>query len=1233
MNRELSIESPGAPPARFADWQGTDRYAVRRCIGTGGMGAVYEAFDRERGQAVAIKRLRFFSPAALYLFKQEFRTLEDVHHPNLVRLHELVATEARDVFFTMELVLGVDLVEHVLDQGKVDFDRLRAALRQLVEGVQALHAAGKLHRDIKPSNVLVTPEGRVVLLDFGVATDLSELIDESVRPEGPIVGTASYMAPEQASGAAPTPASDWYGVGAILFEAMVRGAPFVGSVGEVLRLKSAVDAPAPSGCAPNVPPDLDALCRALLRRAPDQRPTGPEILRRLGASREHASASPVPGPDPSGMGKLFGRTEHLSALRDAFNATRADRSVTVRIGGPPGAGKSALVQAFLDELASRGDAVVLRGRVHQRESVPYKAIDGWVDALSRLLLRLSDGGSPVALPADVWALARLFPVLRRVPEIADVREQALGDPHRVRRRAFGALRELLGSLAHRQPVVICVDDVHWGDADSAALLLDLVRPPQGWPLLLLMTYREDEAGTSPFLAETRVHWPQAAETRDLAVGPLGADEARNLALALLGTQDVTTQARAQAVARESGGSPFLVEELVRSHQNIAPPGGAAEAMTLEQSVGARVSRLSPGPRRLLEMIAVGGRPLPVATVADAAEVDTGVDDAIALLRACRFVRVGLRHGHEVVETTNDRIREAILAGLSDDLVRERHARLARVLQATPGADPETVAVHLFGSAQEELAGPYAQRAAEQAMTQLAFDRAVQLFRLALVATPAASTNSRGLRVRLAEALAAAGRGAEAARAYLNAAEGVFGLQRVDLERAAAEQLLACGRIDEGAVVLHRVLAAGGMRAPRSTLSALFWLVLYRLWGAVIGLRVRARGADAVRHEDRARIDALYAVAMGFAVVDVLLGACMQARHLILALRAGDGFQILRATSIEASQLASLGGRQGRRERGLVEVARRLATRSDSAEGKAFFEMTLGMMLFLRGRWSEAGVQLDLAAAMLPNARAYWETNGHLFRVHSLYFAGNVEELVTRQARMCADAVDRGDLYTTVNFATTTLIATHLAADDPEGARRQAREAMAQWSQSGFFVQQWQAMAFEPEIDLYVGDGGAAYDRLTRDLPALRRSLLLNVQFIRALTLYVRGRCAIGSIDSDPVGRRERVAEARAMSRRLAREGMPWTAPLSAMVKAAAENAAGKRAAAVAALRAAIDRAQLAGMSMHATAARHRLGELLGGEEGQKLMEIALQALRVQGIRDPSRWLAVFLPGRWGDRSV
>jgi tetratricopeptide (TPR) repeat protein len=1230
MNRHPAIDSRKAPLARLAEWRGTERYRVRRCIGTGAVGAVYEAFDAEREAVVALKKLRHFSPATLYLFKQEFRTLADVHHPNLVRLYELFATEDRDVFFTMELVHGVDLVAYVRPEGVLDVDRLRPAMRQLVEGVEAIHAAGKLHRDIKPSNVMMTPEGRAVLLDFGVAIELARAGDDDLEAEQPIVGTASYMAPEQASGAPLSPASDWYGVGAVLFEALVGSPPFLGSVADVLKMKRQVAASLPSACAEGLPPDLDALCGALMNRAADERPTGPEILRRLGVSRHAGGAlPPTAAVEPSSTVKLVGRRQPLGKLREAFEAVRAGNSVTVRVHGPSGMGKSALVQEFLDGLVAGGDALILRGRAYERESVPYKAIDGWVDALSRHLLRLSDRGDLFRLPGDTWALARIFPVLRRAPEIGEMHAPLADDPHRMRRRAFAALRELLASLAERQPVVVFVDDVHWGDADSAALLLDLVRPPNAPPVLFVLTHRDEQEEGSPLLAATQAHWPPGAEVRTLTVGPLDEDDAGRLALALLGAGDDAARAAAAAIARESHGSPFLVEELVRAQQARRSQGPTPAIFTLDESVAERVALLPDDARLLLEVVAVSGLPLPVNTVSAAAGELPRADEAFALLRAHRFVRFGLRAGREIVETTHDRIREAIVSRLPPGRTRLHHGRLARVLEANKDADPQAVAIQLLGAGEYDRVGAYAERAAEQAIAKVAFDRAVQLFRLALDHTDASSRDAVRLRLRLAGALAWAGRGAQAAQVFLEAAERETGAPRIELERAAAEQLLSSGRIDEGARVLHGVLAAIGMRAPRSTLSAVFWLVVYRAHLAVVGIRFRTRGADDVRAEDRMRIDAMYAVAMGFAIVDVVLAACMQARVLIHSLRGGDRHQILRAAALEATQLAATGGRPSRRERQLIDVAEAIREQvGDDAEAGSVLEGAKGVAAFLRGQWRESRVILEAAHRKLPDARSPWFSNANLFAVRCLYFSGEIKELVRRQASVFADAQDRGDLYTLVNYATTTMMTTHLAADDPESARRCARENMARWSQTRFLVQHWQAMAYEPDVDLYLGNGGAAYDRLLRDLPALRRSLLLNVQFVRGMTCYARGRCAVASIGSVPKLRRARIAEARRMARRLARERMPWTSVLAAMVSAAAENADGRRDEAIASLRRAVTAAESTGMAMHAAVSNHRLGEAIGGSEGAALTTAARAQIDGEGIRNAARWLAIYLPGTW-----
>jgi hypothetical protein len=755
------------------------------------------------------------NPASVYRFKQEFRTLTDVQHPNLVHLYEFVTDESGDVFFTMELVRGMHFLHYVRDpRGTVDFDRLRQTFRQLVDGIMALHSAGKLHRDIKPSNVLVTREGRVVILDFGVAAELSTLRGYP-SGEREVVGTVPYMAPEQALSAAPHPASDWYSVGVVLYTALAGAHPFVGPANEIIAQKLSADPVPPHQRARDVPADLESLCLSLLSRAPEKRPAGAEVLRRLGAPPD--GPSEVTRARAQAGTALVGREAHLQALGAAVEATDVSGQVAVFAAGLSGMGKSALIRQFLQEQVQRSDALVLSGRAYERESVPFKAVDALVDALSMHLVRSAREGTPVRLPDDVGVVAKVFPVLGSVPGIKAPSKEVVLEPMRVRRRAFVALRELIASAAAHRRLILYVDDAQWGDADSAALLLELLRPPTTLRLLLLVSYRENEADGSDFLRELRPRLPERVQVRELDVGPLSLDDAEQLAFALLGAEE-QSRSVAQSVARESGGSPFLVEELVSTLLETASVDAPTRpvdlsAVTLEQMVSERSRQLPEDARRLLEVIAIEGRPVPVSIAASAVGVGERTDELVGLLRAHRFVRGGLRGGREVVEMSHDRIRETVAAQLSAGVTREHHARLARVLESTCDANPEMMAVHLLGAGESARGARFAEAAAEQATAKLAFDRAAQLFRTATAIVPASSEDGRRLRLRLARVLEWAGRGTEAARVYEEVARVAPANERTALERAAAEQLLTCGRIDEGAAVLHRVLSAVNLEAP------------------------------------------------------------------------------------------------------------------------------------------------------------------------------------------------------------------------------------------------------------------------------------------------------------------------------------------------------------------------------------------------------------------------------------
>ena len=1240
------------------------------------MGVVYEARDRESGQSVALKTLLNATPAALYMFKQEFRTLADVDHPNLVRLYEFVMGESDRVFFTMELVRGTDFLSYVrgpaargelppgvtersgkrivkgdrsaapdtdgvLDptprgagnpkrkRSLADFDRIRSPLIQLVEGVTALHARRKLHRDIKPSNVLVTPEGRVVLLDFGVAIELSRVVDDEMREENQLVGTAAYMAPEQAFDE-PSPACDWYSVGVMLYEAIVGHPPFIGSATAVLELKNTLDPSPPSELVEDVPADLEALCRALLQREPTARPTGPEILQRLGGTvgkrAETTSSGVMPVADTAAEVDLAGREMHLRRLREAFDTTRKGSTVAVRVRGHSGMGKSALVNAFLDGLVEWGDALVLRGRSYAHEAVPYKAVDGVIDALSRYLLSVGDDDLSTTLPKDTWAVARLFPVLRRVPVIGALAEEPVSDPQRVRRRAFRALRELFTSLARRRPLVLFVDDAQWGDTDSAALVLELIRPPDAPPLLLTMTCREEEEQTSPFLSELKARCPQHADMRDLLVGPLEYAEARQLAIRLLGSNDDSARAMADAIARESGGNPFLIEELARGVASQARMlGQAAVAVghgALEQLVRERLAQLPDDARRCLEVIAVSGRPVPVAIASEAADIGEALGGVFALLRTRRFVRAGIRAGREVIEVLHERIRETIVAQLAPAIVREHHGRLARALEAAPHPDVEALATHLFAAGNTDRAVQFAERAAEQAVVKLAFDQAAHLLRLTLDTFPASSAEGSRLRKRLGEVLEWAGRGAEAGHVYLEAAEGAPWLQKLDMQRAAAEQFHSSGLMEEGSQVLRSVLAGVGVWAPRSPLTALLWWIFQHLWLRVVGLRFRARQL----HPDvRLRIDTLNTVALGFALVDHILGIAMKARVLVVALREGDRLHASRGAALVALDMAGYVGPERSTERALRALAEELLEQEPNPVAKYTVRLAAAVTLHYRGRFKEAKEALDPIQALATNRRVGAQT-ALLFTIHSIQFLGDMTDLTDRYTRAVADAEERGNLFMSVALRTSTAASVWLAADDPAKARRELREAMAQWAQKRFSSPEWRATLSEAEVDLYVGDAPGAYERVRGLLRAMRKNFFL-VYYSRALVAFIHGRAAIASVPSlSPARRRERLREARRLIGVVGQKKMPWTAPLVSILEAGVARAEGDRARAEAALRAAITGAEAADMALHAAAARHELGLSIGGDEGAGLVRDAEEAMATRGVQAPARFAPMLVPG-------
>lgn len=1234
-----------------------ERFEIRRRLGTGGMGVVYEAFDRDRGQTIALKTMRRADPKALYRFKQEFRGLADLTHPNLVTLYELFAV-GDFWFFTMELIAGTDFSSYVRhgppksgDEPPADetaearAGRLRKALHQLVAAVAAIHDAGKIHRDIKPSNVMVTAEGRVVVLDFGVSTELKQS-GLPASTDDQIVGTVAYMAPEQGTGHSLDPACDWYSVGVVLYEAMTGSVPFQGQLLDVLKAKQEVDPPAPSARVPGVPPDLEALCMELLRRDPAGRPSGREFLARLQGAvpppRAGAGTTATHAATP-----LIGRERHLGALRAAFDAVHQGGPVIVHVFGRSGTGKSALVQSFLDEVVAADEAIVLAGRCHERESVPYKALDRVVDALSRYLARLGTDEARPLLPADLPLLARVFPVLQRnIKDDGESRPPVEPqDRPLLRRRAFGALRSLLARLSDETPLIVAIDDLQWGDAEDAGLLFDLLRPPDAPRLLFVGSYRTEDAESSPLLKALRASpaWEEPGLAhRELAVESLSQSEARELALEFFGSDLAVARAEAHLIARESHGNPLFISELVRHVQGCGglperPP--SAGELSLDEVLWERVAGLPEAAQRLLEVVSVSGRSIHPLDAGQASGLGAEARAAaLAVLRAARLIRATGPGQGERVEVYHNRIRDTVLAHLAPGVVAEHHLRLAETLAAGDAraeADAEALAGHYLGAGQYEKAGSYYARAADKAWDELAFLHAARLYRQAIEHLTSDPGESRRLRARLGDALASAGRAVESARAYLDAAAVAAGSDTLDLKRRAAMQFLIGGQIDEGLETLHAVLAAMGMAVPATPRRVLLSLGLSRALLRVHSLGFRRRDEREVPVDELTRIDVCWSAVVGLSIIDPIRGADFQARGLLRALRAGEPYRIARALAMEAAHVSLAGSRAPRRLGRLLETAERLAADIAHPHALAMTALARATAQLMIGRWAEAREALDRAEETFRErcTGVAWELDAVTnLALRALTSQGDLVELRRLWPARLKEARARGEPYALTTMGTYYATLLRLADNDPEAARVELEAVTAGPARQGFHVQHSTAFRSRVLILLYQERWDEAWDEVRRHWPAFEQSMLLRVQMIRVELLELRARCALAAaVAAAGPGSLTRSAERDA--RRLEREGLPWAQAHAQLVRAGLALARRDAGAALALLADAARRYQAEGMRLEAAVARRRLGELLPSAQGVDLVREADDWLSEQGVRDPERFAAMLTPGLGGSAEL
>jgi hypothetical protein len=1213
------------------------------------MGTVDLVRDRETSECVALKRLNCTDADSVLRLKREFRALADVRHANLVKLYDL---EHDDVgwFLTMEYVNGSDLLEHVRPATSAPLtsseasERLRSAFHQLASGVHALHRAGMLHRDLKPANVLVE-NGRVRILDFGLV-GLLRSNETKLTEAGAVFGTPQYMAPEQAQGIELTEATDWYAVGAMLYEALTgKPACGEGNAFQILMRKFGdASIPSPRQLDPASPSELSELCMALLDQHPAKRPTGPEIIARLAPSSSEANHSNssvssvtedtmVSGTDTRASAFAFvGREPDLKRLWTAMHRAQEQQTVVVHVRGTSGSGKSTLLERFVDDVEARSsvlgrtDTMVLRSRCYEREAMPFKALDGIIDSLVRHLARLDGVEVAHYLPEDVEALAQVFPVLERLKPVQQLlsSHRTVGDAVCDRARAEAAFRELVRRLAARRPLLLWIDDLQWGDLDSARILTTWLGGSAKSSVLAIFSYRSDEVETSPCLQ----HLLQASSggpTQTLDVGPLSSDDTRELCRRRLSAFGGKKDAVIEHIVAESGGSPFLSLHLTSfAALDLARGEIDVRAISLNGLIDRANAMLSPGARDLLSVLSVAGRPMPAKIALRAIGQRHGTRALIHELRGLNLVRTRDVDGSRLLDVYHDRIREAVCRGLREERSAELHEALLSALEFSGRAEPEWLHVLSVGCGKLESALRYGVIAADRAMAALAFERAAELYARCAAFREANPTNRVELLRKLATALGCCGRGGSAAQHYLDAAKHASRKEGITLTRLAASHMLRTGRFDEGETLLGEVLDAVGLSVPRSDAGLMAAIAWERCWVRFQGLDRQPRTGGGARVDLLDQYDLFEALRRDLITIDPLKAAFFAARSLRWAVESGEPTRLVTSLCIAASVTAAEGtDKAARRANELLAKAGALVDDIDSPAARAVLQVNGAYVAWAFGRSEQVLERSEKAEELLRLVPGDDALGGYFMRfvavtvrLGALFDMGRYREFFSELDAALEQARSTENHLALLQLAHLETLADVLrGTPDAALVRLETQRRLLPTRRFGIL---------HVLHMLAVGNATAAtaqyawgLSRFEEDWQSYLQSPLKGMAIVAYMARSARVRLQIGAHAA-----RATTGDLASLVapdlKALGKIPVPQCAPMHRSLQARVAALQGNRALASAELRSSADEYRRLGVRGLAALAAYASGVLDGGAEGAALRDESARFLQSEGIAEPAK---------------
>jgi dienelactone hydrolase len=652
-----------------------NRYRIDGPLGEGGMGIVYRAHDTLLDRPVAIKSLasHFTTPDGLKRLLREAQAAAKLTHPGIVATYD-VLENGDGRFIVMELVEGKTLREVI----PLPWREATDLMRGVFEAIGFAHGRGIIHRDLKPENIIVTSNGSPKVMDFGLARSEG---GSRMTQTGMVVGTATYMAPEQALRGKAVPQSDLYALGCVFYEVLTGAPPFSGE-DPLAIITQHINLPprTPRQAVPDLPPAIEALILKLLAKDPSERlRSAADVVKLLDLTQSVRAAEGRVGIEPSPTdrvrhSRLVGRQDVMGRLLEHLDRAMAGAGGVVMISGEPGIGKTRTIDELVAGARLRGFQVLI-ARCHERDTtIPYLAISEALEGFARRLSPekwenlLAAGGDEILLLVSDMPLKHLpaSAVTSRV-----VSAGAYGGAEQPRALPTRGLRNLLTHATQDAPVLLVVDDLHWADPSSLELLHDIAVYTREIPLLIVGAYREVELERAHPLNRLLVELNRQRVVTRERLRRFAAPDTHALLSALLGGD--APGDLAALIQEETEGNPFFIEEIVNGlieeerllwneHDAVyrLAPGVTTARLAAEipqgikAAIGARLDHLSEEAQHVLSLAAVIGRrfssDLLVRLASNHGLTEEDVERALHEARAARFIgTIEQREGLEAVK--------------------------------------------------------------------------------------------------------------------------------------------------------------------------------------------------------------------------------------------------------------------------------------------------------------------------------------------------------------------------------------------------------------------------------------------------------------------------------------------------------------------------------------------------------------------------------------------------------